>query len=120
MGVGFNPCHLSLPTDLKLAHWTAVAHAHRTVKHKHLIYSLVDRLQIPLQLSSHLRSWLWTTRQLKGTPASQILPRIGFFQHFHAASFPDGGLPRPESVTVKVVFSHGLNEALLHTLKPLR
>lgn len=41
-GVGFNPCHLSLPTDLKLAHWTAVAHAHRTVKHKHLIYSLVD------------------------------------------------------------------------------
>lgn len=43
-----------------------------------------------------------------------------FFQHFHAASFPDGGLPRPESVTVKVAFSHGLNEALLHTLKPLR
>lgn len=34
-----------------------------------------------------------------------------FFQHFHAASFPDGGLPRPELVTVKVVFSHDLNEA---------
>lgn len=41
-GAGFNPCHLSLATDLKQAHWTVVAHTHITVRLEHLIYFLAD------------------------------------------------------------------------------
>lgn len=114
-GVGFNPCHLSLATDLKLAHWTAVAHAHMTLKHEHLIYSLVDFRS----LYSFQATWDHGFGQLISSCIRNTSKNC-FFQHFHAASFPDGGFPRPELVTVKVAFSYDLNEAFLHTLKPLR
>lgn len=92
-GFGFNPCHLSLATDLKLAHWTLETHTHMTLKHEHLVYSLQTSDPFTAFKLSE-RSWLWTTCQLKRTPASEVFPIIIFFNismqpAFQMVRFPD-------------------------------
>lgn len=86
-GVGFNPCHLSLATDLKLAHWTAVAHAHMTLKHEHLIYSLVDFRS----LYSFQATWDHGFGQLI---SSRVLLHQKYFQELFFSTFPCSQLSR--------------------------